>query len=57
MDWKVKNQKNKAVVWNYWQRMNSANLMRSKVSARKHSIEILTGMDRNLSITSAESMI
>ena len=24
MDWKVKNQKNKAVVWNYWQRMNSA---------------------------------
>ena len=24
MDWKVKNQKNKAVVWGYWQRMNNA---------------------------------
>ena len=26
MDWKAKNQKNKAIVWNYWQRMNSARL-------------------------------
>ena len=25
MDWKAKNQKNKAAVWGYWQRMNSAN--------------------------------
>ena len=24
MDWKAKNQKNKAIVWEYWQRINSA---------------------------------
>jgi hypothetical protein len=24
MDWKDKNQKNKAAVWGYWQRMNNA---------------------------------
>jgi len=24
MNWTVKNQKNKAIVWDYWQRMNNA---------------------------------
>ena len=24
MNWTLKNQKNKAIVWNYWQRMNNA---------------------------------
>ena len=56
MNWNAKNQKNKAVIWNYWQRMNNAKPNDIKEIVRKHLIKILTGMVHNLLISCSELM-